>query len=134
MRLQLAFALGWLTHWIQQRPPSVGVDLDTLRAEVREARLVVADLVDLRTGCSTELWWQRWVIRANVVVDLFLIGLIIRNWLFRVTTQVPVIRADTRGSSSSEDEPGALQSGPPLGGLVLAKVKVRPTRPSDLRK
>ena len=70
------------------------MDLDTLRAEVREARLVVADLVDLQTGCSTELWRQRWVIRANVVVDLFLTGLIIRNWLFRVTTQVPVVRAD----------------------------------------
>ena len=141
MRVHLAFFVGWAISLVVQRPvtqpPSLALETQLLREEVRAARVAVDNLSEARSVCDWELWSYRWWLRLSGIVDLLLVGWVFWIWIRRQTPTVPVqpsLQADTGGSSSDTEGENAIPLSvklfPGKGALVA---KTRPTRPSDLR-
>ena len=110
MQSRIAFVVGWCFAFFSQRdlPPLQQLVTETglLRLEIREAREVVGVLQAGQESCEWQNWVQKWIIRANLVFDIIVVG-----WLFwlrpvgRGTNPSPPPLADTGSTSSDTDEP-----------------------------
>ena len=144
MQSRIAFVVGWCFAFFSQRdlPPLQQLVTETglLRLEVREAREVVGVLQAGQESCEWQSWVQKWIIRANLIFDIFVVF-----WLVwsrsggRNVQPSPLPVADTGSTSSDTDEPdiSTTRVQRALTGLTVVgkgpQGRGRPTRPSDLK-
>ena len=145
MHHRLAFIAGIIFSYLHQKPtPALDLvitETAALRSEIREARVVVQSLEQNRDSCEWKVWAQGWLLKANLVFDLWVLGWILSRyyWVGPPTAPQPSILADTGGSSSDTDDSSTGQVEQVRRSLEQSGVgkgipfRTRPLRPSDLK-
>ena len=138
MHVRVAFAAGFLTHYLFQRETlpldSIASETAALRSEIKVARESVLELQLGQDSCVWKVWLQQWLLRLSLILDLLVAIWIIWRFRIRPSFLVPAV-ADVCGSSSDTDnsEPPVLrrsESCTPGKGVVA---RGRPSRPSDFK-
>lgn len=140
MQTRLAFLAGAaVSYWFSRGNPAaeLAFEASLLRDEVREARVLVQELVAGQNACEWEIWRQKWLLRFGAVLDLLLVGWIVWSYI----KPKPVIRqaviADTGSTTESDSgEPLSKQQLVPAKGNFFGKGVISrggPSRPSDFR-
>ena len=139
---RVAFLSGWIFGFLVHRNPLdialVTAETTALRAEISQAREAVDQLSKGRLVCEWEVWWHKWCLRLSGIFDLLLVGWIVWTRFLSQPPTVPVIQADTGGSSSSDTDESPQEGtgvlaikGNPAGKGPIGRT--RPLRPSDFK-
>ena len=114
----------------------LSVDIDALRHEIAAARHLIERHNGIAENGASRLFWQGLLLRASLLLDLGLLGLVIYQWVVhgRAGQQVRSVIASDISAVSSDSEPDL----PPLpvagsAPLVAGSFAV-PKRPSDFGK